>query len=144
MGSTAQGVVQFNGLPSDYEMSPPSLNTGDSMTPDSAVAAMAALGHNLRLEIWRILAPLGPIGLSAGKISDRLGVPPSSLSFHLQQMTHSRVLVQRRSSRQIIYAVDHEIINGLSNFLINAGGDLIRLAPIVLVGHQSDDIADER
>jgi ArsR family transcriptional regulator, arsenate/arsenite/antimonite-responsive transcriptional repressor len=87
----------------------------------TAVAALAALGHALRLDVWRLLLPYGSDGLSAGAISAQLAVAPSSLSFHLQQMIHGRVLVQRRSSRLIIYAVNGEIMASLRDFLANAG-----------------------
>ena len=96
--------------------------TGEEMDPDTVVAALTALGHSLRLEVWRMLAPHGPMGLPAGAISARLEVPPSSLSFHLQQMTQGRVLVQRRASRQIIYAVNGAMIDSLCDFLGSAGG----------------------
>ncbi|MDR3533125.1 MAG: transcriptional regulator [Rhodopila sp.] len=114
------------------------------MKSDTAVSALAALGHSLRLEVWRILVPYGPLGLPAGAISSQLAVPPSSLSFHLQQMTQGRVLVQRRSSRQIIYAVNNEIIDALCDFLANAGGQMIRLPPAALSARQSGDIIGER
>ena len=52
------------------------------------------------------MAPYGSNGLPAGKIAARMEVLPSSLSFHLRQMTQAGLLVQRRSSRQIICAVD--------------------------------------
>jgi ArsR family transcriptional regulator len=94
-----------------------------------AVAALAALGHALRLEVWRMLVPHGPLGLPAGAISAQLAVPPSSLSFHLQQMTQGRVLVQRRSSRQIIYAVNGEIIDALCDLLANPSGEEVPLPP---------------
>lgn len=109
----------------------------------TAVAALSALGHMVRLEVWRTLAPHGPIGLSAGVIAERLDVAPSSLSFHLQQMTQGRVLVQRRSSRQVIYAVNHEVMTALRDFL--ADGDLIQLSAGALsVAGQPGDIIGER
>jgi ArsR family transcriptional regulator len=64
-----------------------------------------------------MLVPLGTRGLSAGAISAQMSVLPSSLSFHLRQMTQAGVLVQRRSSRQIIYAVNQDIIVGLTALL---------------------------
>jgi ArsR family transcriptional regulator len=113
------------------------------MDTSVAVAALSALSHSLRLEVWRTLVPYGPIGLSAGVIAERLDVAPSSLSFHLQQMTHGRVLVQRRSSRQMIYAVNHEIITALRAFL--ADGDLIQFpAGALSAAGQSSDIISER
>jgi len=83
------------------------------MTDYQTVAALAALGHGLRLSLWRLLAPYGPGGLSASIIAARMSVLPSSLSFHLRQMTQAGVLIQRRSSRQIIYAVNLDTMNGL-------------------------------
>jgi ArsR family transcriptional regulator, arsenate/arsenite/antimonite-responsive transcriptional repressor len=77
------------------------------------VAVLAALGHGLRLNLWRLLLPHGPQGLPAGTIARRMSILPSTLSFHLRQMTQAGILVQRRSSRQIIYAVNPDIMNGL-------------------------------
>lgn len=64
-----------------------------------------------------MLVPYGALGLPAGAISLQLAVAPSSLSFHLQQMTQGRVLLQRRSSRPMIYAVNDEIIGSLCRML---------------------------
>jgi DNA-binding transcriptional ArsR family regulator len=89
------------------------------MTARQAVAVMAALGHSLRLELWRLLVPYGSTGLSAGLIATSLAVPPSSLSFHLQQMTHAGILTQRRFSRQIIYAVNQDTMEELCSFLLS-------------------------
>lgn len=64
----------------------------------------------MRLKLWRLLLPHGAVGLPAGAIAIRLAIVPSSLSFHLRQMTQAGVLVQRRSSRHIIYSVNFEIL----------------------------------
>jgi len=93
------------------------------MDTDKAVAALGALAHHVRLDVWHLLLPHGPSGLSAGTIAARLSVAPSSLSFHLLQMTHGRVLVQRRFSRQVIYAINQEIIALLFGFL--TGEDML-------------------
>jgi ArsR family transcriptional regulator, arsenate/arsenite/antimonite-responsive transcriptional repressor len=115
---------------------------GDEMDSVSAVAALAALGHSLRLEVWRMLLPQGPLGLTAGSIAERLSVAPSSLSFHLQQMTHGRVLIQRRSSRHVIYAVNNEVVDALCDFLV--GGVIIQIVPGSLAAGQAGDIVGER
>jgi ArsR family transcriptional regulator, arsenate/arsenite/antimonite-responsive transcriptional repressor len=111
---------------------------------DSAIAAaaLAALGHSLRLQIWRTLMPYGSLGLSAGSIAAQVSVAPSSLSFHLQQMIHGRVLVQRRRSRQIIYAVNYEIMDALCKIL--GGGDLIQRPSSALSVRQAGDVFGER
>jgi DNA-binding transcriptional ArsR family regulator len=114
------------------------------MAIENAAAALAALGHKLRLAAWRMLVPHGQIGLPAGAISAQLAVAPSSLSFHLQQMTVAGVLVQRRSSRQIIYAVNSQVMNALCDFLTKAEHETVRLPIAALPARQMSDIIGER
>lgn len=83
------------------------------MSDSQLVAVLAALGHGLRLNLWRMLLPYGAHGLSAGAIAAEMAILPSSLSFHLRQMTQAGILLQRRSSRQIIYAVNRDTMEGL-------------------------------
>jgi DNA-binding transcriptional ArsR family regulator len=85
-------------------------------TPE-AVGAMAALAQETRLAIYRLLVEVGPNGLAAGAIAARLDVAPSSLSFHLAQLTHARLINQRRMSRSLIYAADFAAMNGLVAYL---------------------------
>lgn len=107
-----------------------------------AATALAALGHSVRLQVWCMLLPHGPLGLTAGSIAQRLEVAPSSLSFHLQQMTQGHVLLQRRSSRHIIYAVNNEVIDAVCDFL--AGGFVAQGTPGALASGQADDIIGQR
>jgi ArsR family transcriptional regulator len=108
----------------------------------NAAAAFAALGHTLRMEVWRMLLEQGPLGLPAGTIATRLAVAPSSLSFHLQQMTQSGVLLQHRNSRQMIYVVNNDIIGALCDLLI--GGGMIPIIPPALASNESGDILGQR
>ena len=55
----------------------------------------------------------GADGIPAGVLADRLGVPPSSMSFHLAQLANAGLVTQRRESRSIIYAADYGAMNGL-------------------------------
>lgn len=87
------------------------------MQAPEAVQALAALAHEHRLAIYRLLVERGPDGLAAGVIAERLGIAPSSLTFHLQHLQRSGLIVQRRSSRQLIYAADFERMNALVGFL---------------------------
>jgi ArsR family transcriptional regulator, arsenate/arsenite/antimonite-responsive transcriptional repressor len=82
-----------------------------------AVSALSALAHEHRLACYRMLVEAGPNGLSAGVIAARLGIPSSSLTFHLQQLLHSGLVTQRRASRQVIYAGDFETMNFLVAYL---------------------------
>jgi len=108
---------------------------------DRIVLVLAALGHRLRLQLWRMLVPHGPRGLSAGSIATQLAVAPSSLSFHLQQMTQAGILMQRRSSRRIIYAVNSEVVDDLCDFLASHSlGPAIPAVAAVLSAERSDDV----
>jgi DNA-binding transcriptional ArsR family regulator len=86
-------------------------------TTTEAVVALSALAQETRLAIYRLLVEAGPNGLAAGAIAQRLDVAPSSLSFHLAQLTHAGLINQRRVSRSLIYAADFAAMNGLVAYL---------------------------
>ena len=87
------------------------------MKPTEAIAALSALAHEHRLTIFRLLVEQGPEGLPAGVIAERVGLQPSSLTFHLQHLTRAGLLVPRRASRQIFYAADFAAMNSLVGYL---------------------------
>jgi ArsR family transcriptional regulator, arsenate/arsenite/antimonite-responsive transcriptional repressor len=87
------------------------------MDQHRAVAALAALAQETRLALFRLLVMQGPEGLPAGTIAGRLGVAPSSLSFHLQQLLHAGLVGQRRVSRQLFYTAEYEQMNALLAYL---------------------------
>jgi DNA-binding transcriptional ArsR family regulator len=81
------------------------------------IQALAALAHETRLALYRMLVARGPDGLPAGVIADRLNVPPSSLTFHVQHLHRAGLVTQRRVGRQLIYAADYAAMNGLIAYL---------------------------
>jgi DNA-binding transcriptional ArsR family regulator len=81
------------------------------------VAALGALAHEHRLAIYRLLVERGPQGLSAGVIGDRVGLAPSTLTFHLQNLQRAGLITQQRVSRQLFYSVDFAVMNGLVGYL---------------------------
>lgn len=87
------------------------------MDNNDAVAALAALAQASRLAAYRLLVQAGPAGLAASKIAEALGVPPSSLSFHLKELTHANLVVPRQEGRFVIYAAQFETMNALLGFL---------------------------
>jgi ArsR family transcriptional regulator, arsenate/arsenite/antimonite-responsive transcriptional repressor len=87
------------------------------MNGKQVVDALGALAHETRLAVFRLLVQRGPDGLSAGAIAEAVGLPPSSLTFHLQQLMHAGLITQRRLSRQLIYATDFAAMNGLMSYL---------------------------
>ena len=106
------------------------------MDQKRAIAALGALAQDTRLELFRLLVTCGPEGLPAGVIAERLGVMPSSLSFHLQQLVHAGLITQRRLSRQLIYSAEYGKMNELMAYLTEnccSGG-----APCVPVCNPAD------
>ena len=87
------------------------------MDAQQVVTALGAIAHEHRLAVFRMLVEAGPQGLPAGRLAERLGMPPSSLSFHLKQLHHAGLVTQRRLSRQLIYAADFNAMNGLVSYL---------------------------
>ena len=87
------------------------------MKTPAVIDALGALAHEHRLAIYRILVEQGPSGLPAGVIGDRVGLVPSSLTFHLQTLHRAGLITQARASRQLIYSADYSVMNGLVTYL---------------------------
>jgi ArsR family transcriptional regulator, arsenate/arsenite/antimonite-responsive transcriptional repressor len=81
------------------------------------IRALGALAQEHRLAAYRLLVQAGAAGIPAGVLADRLGVPPSSMSFHLSQLANAGLVTQRRESRSIIYSADYGAMTGLMGFL---------------------------
>lgn len=87
------------------------------MEKTEALAALAALAHETRLDIFRLLVQAGTEGMPAGRIAARLGLPSATLSFHLNQLKQAGLVTFRRESRSLIYAAAYAAMNGLLAYL---------------------------
>jgi DNA-binding transcriptional ArsR family regulator len=83
-----------------------------------AVTALAALAQEHRLALYRLLVQAGEEGLAAGEIAGRLGLPNSSLSFHLAQLHRAGLIRQERRHRSLLYSADYQAMNGLVGYLM--------------------------
>ena len=88
------------------------------MESEAVVRALSALAQEHRLALFRLLVQAGPDGLAAGAIAEALGVPASSLSFHLAQLTNAGLIAQRRDGRSLIYSADYGAMTALLGFLM--------------------------
>lgn len=88
------------------------------MSPDDAVLALGSLAQEHRLAIFRMLVQAGDRGLTAGTIAEKLGAPPSSLSFHLAHLSRAGMITQERQSRHLIYRADFAAMNRLIAYLL--------------------------
>jgi DNA-binding transcriptional ArsR family regulator len=87
------------------------------MNSHETVRALGALAHEHRLAIFRLLVRQGPEGLAAGAIGERVGLAPSSLTFHLQSLQRAGLVKRARASRQLFYSADYGSMNGLVGYL---------------------------
>lgn len=81
------------------------------------IRALAALAQEHRLAAFRLLVQAGMDGMAAGVLAEKIGVPPSSMSFHLAQLTNAGLVKQRRASRSMIYAADYSAMARLMTYL---------------------------
>src|ERR1700678_458454 len=88
-----------------------------AMKTPVVIEALGALAHEHRLAIYRLLLQPGPAGLPAGVIGGRVGLVPSSLTFHLQNLQRSGLITRRRESRQLIYSADFDAMTALVGYL---------------------------
>ncbi len=87
------------------------------METKDAVTALAALAQASRLAVFRILVQAGPAGLPAGRVAELAGIAPSSLSFHLKELSHAGLAESRQEGRFVIYTARYETMNALLGYL---------------------------
>lgn len=96
------------------------------MESSNAVEALGALAQEHRLQLFRLLVQAGERGLAAGAIAEALGIPNSSLSFHLAQLRNAGLILQERQHRSLIYRANYPAMNNLVAYLMEnccAGAD---------------------
>jgi ArsR family transcriptional regulator len=87
------------------------------MKKHDALAALVALAQDNRFDIFRLLVESGPDGLSAGRVSEKLGLAPNTLTFHFDRLRHAGLVTVRRDGRAMIYAAQFDTMNGLLAYL---------------------------
>lgn len=88
------------------------------MKAAAAIDTLGALAQENRLALFRLLVRAGDKGMAAGAIADALGVPNSSLSFHLAQLRKAGLILQERQHRSLIYRADYKAMNALVDYLM--------------------------
>jgi ArsR family transcriptional regulator len=87
------------------------------MDTKEVLTALSAIAQESRLAIFRLLVQVGPDGMAASKIAEQLDIAPSSLSFHLKELAHAKLITARSEGRFIIYSTDVVVMNGLIGYL---------------------------
>lgn len=102
-----------------------------NMNEKQALAALGALAHPLRLQVFRALIVIGPVGLTAGAIMEGVNVPAATLSFHLKELTTAGLVTQERIGRNFVYRAAYHRMNGLLAYLTDncCAGSACAVAP---------------
>lgn len=94
------------------------METSHKIDSASTIGALAALAQEHRLALFRLLVQAGEDGMPAGAIAEALGIPNSSLSFHLAQLSRAGLVRQQRQHRSIIYSANYQAMNALVGYLL--------------------------
>lgn len=102
------------------------------MTPTQTVKALAALAHETRLAVFRMLVQAGPEGLTPSALAEALEIAASPLSFHLKELSHAGLIAARPDGRKIYYSAEFAAMNGLVAYLTDncCGGASCDTAPV--------------
>jgi len=83
----------------------------------TAIAALAALAQDNRLDVFRLLVRAGAAGMPAGAVATALDLAPNTLSFHFDRLRQAGLVTCKREGRSLIYAARYETMNGLLGYL---------------------------
>ena len=88
------------------------------MDMNTAIEALAALSHDTRLRVFRLLVQAGPAGVAAGDIAERLDARQNTMSSHLKQLNYAGLVNSRREGRHILYTANFKTVRDLIRFLM--------------------------
>ena len=87
------------------------------MNEADVIRALVALGHPARLQIFRALVITGKEGMTPGVMQEGLGISPTTLSFHLKELTSAGLVTQERAGRNLIYRAAYDQMNAVLGYL---------------------------
>jgi ArsR family transcriptional regulator len=87
------------------------------MDEQQVIRALAALAHPVRLTIFRALVVAGPAGLTPGVMQEGLGIPATTLSFHLKELSQAQLVSSERQGRSLLYQAAFAQMNALLGYL---------------------------
>ena len=87
------------------------------MDEEQVIRALAALAHPVRLKVFRALVAAGPAGMTPGVMQEGLGVPGTTLSFHLKELTTAGLVTIERASRNLVYRAAFDQMNDVLAYL---------------------------
>lgn len=88
------------------------------MDIQQALIMFDALSQETRLSAFRLLVQAGADGVAAGVLSDELGTPHNTLSFHLSHLSNAGIISSRKEGRSVIYLANFDAMHDLIAFMV--------------------------
>lgn len=88
------------------------------MEEKDVITALAALAHAQRLKVFRALVVAGNDGMTPSALALLLDVPAATLSFHLKELLHAKLVTQQRDGRSLIYRAAYDQMNAVLAFMM--------------------------
>ncbi len=98
---------------------------------NSNARALAALGHEARLSIFRLLVKAGDEGLRVSDIGEHLGLAPSTLAHHLSTLVDAGLVLQDKQGREVFNRVDFAAMRSVLGFLTSECCSGVTVQPAV-------------
>ena len=115
------------------------------MESKDIIQALSALAQESRLAVYRLLVQAGPAGLPAGHIAELAHIPPSSLSFHLKELSHAGLVYSRQEGRFVFYSANFPRMNAVLAYLAENCCEGVSCVPACAApGNELDSTAVER
>ena len=108
------------------------------MESKDIIQALSALAQESRLAVYRLLVQVGPAGLPAGRIAELAHIPPSSLSFHLKELSHAGLVSSRQESRFVFYSANFPKMNAVLAYLAENCCEGVSCVPACAVPTDTD------
>jgi DNA-binding transcriptional ArsR family regulator len=88
------------------------------MDIQQAIVMFDALSQETRLGAFRLLVRAGADGLAAGVLSEKLGTPHNTMSFHLNHLSNAGIVSSRKQGRSVIYSANFDSTRDLIDFMV--------------------------
>jgi DNA-binding transcriptional ArsR family regulator len=88
------------------------------MDIQQALIMFDALSQDTRLRAFRLLVRAGTDGLAAGVLSEKLGTPHNTMSFHLNHLSNAGIVSSRKQGRSVIYSANFDMTHELVDFMV--------------------------
>lgn len=83
-----------------------------------ALILFDALSQETRLQTFRLLVQAGSDGLAAGALSQEIGIPHNTMSFHLNHLANAGIVSSRKQGRSVIYSANYDVVRNLIGFMV--------------------------